>query len=68
MISGFARAAQALSDASYAQRAVKCADFVRKELYREDSGILLRSAYIDSATSNVVHRYEECDFENLGIM
>ena len=55
MMSGFAKAAQALNDSSYVERAQKCAEFVRRELYRADAGILWRSCYIDSQTKNVAH-------------
>ena len=45
MISGFARAAQVLGEDVYLKRAIKAADFVRKYLYDEKTGQLLRSCY-----------------------
>ncbi|XP_034242847.1 spermatogenesis-associated protein 20 isoform X2 [Thrips palmi] len=45
MISGFAKAAQALGDDKYAERAVKAACFVKKHLYDAVSNRLLRSCY-----------------------
>jgi uncharacterized protein YyaL (SSP411 family) len=55
MMSGFARAAQALSDDSYARRAQKCAQFVREQLYHADTGVLLRSCYVDATTAGIAH-------------
>ena len=45
MISGLARAAQVLGEDVYEKRAAKAADFVRKHLFDEKSGKLLRSCY-----------------------
>ena len=45
MISGFARAAQVLGEDVYLKRAIKAVDFVRKYLYDEKTGQLLRSCY-----------------------
>ncbi|KAE8744851.1 hypothetical protein FOCC_FOCC008492 [Frankliniella occidentalis] len=45
MISGFAKAAQALGDDRYAERAVKAAQFVKKHLYDAANKRLLRSCY-----------------------
>lgn len=48
MISGFCKAAQALDDTRYAERAVKAARFVKKHLYDAVSCRLLRSCYRDA--------------------
>lgn len=45
MISGFAKAAQTLGDDQYAERAVKAAQFVKKNLYDAVNNKLLRSCY-----------------------
>ena len=45
MISGFARAGQVLGEAAYTARAVRAAAFVKKYLYDEQTGRLLRSCY-----------------------
>jgi len=45
MISGLAREAQVLGEAVYVKRAIKAAEFVRKHLFDEKSGKLLRSCY-----------------------
>ena len=45
MISGLARAAQVLGEDVYEKRAAKAAEFVRKHLFDEKSGKLLRSCY-----------------------
>lgn len=45
MISGYARAAQVLQDDKYCQRAMDAAKFLHKYMFKEDSGLLLRSAY-----------------------
>lgn len=45
MISGFARAAMALGDSEYSDRAVKAAEFVKEHLYDEENGTLFRSIY-----------------------
>ena len=43
MISAFARASQVLDNPAYLDDAVRAADFLRRHLYREEDGILLRS-------------------------
>ena len=43
MISAYARAHQTLGDTAYLESARRAADFIRRELYREVDGILLRS-------------------------
>ena len=43
MISAFARAAQVLDDTGYLDDSRRAADFLRRHLYREADGILLRS-------------------------
>ena len=43
MISAFARAAQALGDEACLATARRAADFVRRNLYRENEGVLVRS-------------------------
>jgi len=45
MISGFARAAQALGDDRYAERAVRAAEFAKRYLYDAVNNRLLRSCY-----------------------
>jgi len=45
MISGLARGAQVLGEDVYVKRAIKAAEFVRKHLFDEKSGKLLRSCY-----------------------
>ena len=45
MITGFARAGQALSEPSYIERATKAADFLHQHAYNETSGTLLRTVY-----------------------
>ena len=45
MISGLARGAQVLGEDVYEKRAIKAAEFVRKYLFDEKSGQLLRSCY-----------------------
>lgn len=45
MISGLARAAQVLGEDVYEKRAAKAAEFVKKHLFDEKSGKLLRSCY-----------------------
>ncbi|XP_035696077.1 spermatogenesis-associated protein 20-like isoform X1 [Branchiostoma floridae] len=53
MISGFARAAQVLGEAQYLDRAVKAAKFVRKKMYDDSTGKLLRSCYHDPEMDRV---------------
>uniref|UniRef100_A0A1B6DA39 Spermatogenesis-associated protein 20-like TRX domain-containing protein n=2 Tax=Clastoptera arizonana TaxID=38151 RepID=A0A1B6DA39_9HEMI len=45
MISGYARAAEALNDDSYIHRAVQAAKFIKKHLYNKETKTLLRSCY-----------------------
>jgi uncharacterized protein YyaL (SSP411 family) len=45
MITGFAKAGQALQDDRYIQRAVTAANFVKKHLYNPTAETLLRSCY-----------------------
>jgi uncharacterized protein YyaL (SSP411 family) len=45
MITGFAKAGQALQDESYIQRAITAANFVKKHLYNPTAETLLRSCY-----------------------
>lgn len=45
MISGYARAAEALNDESYTKRAVQAATFIKKHLYDAETNTLLRSCY-----------------------
>ena len=45
MITGFARAGQALSEPSYIERATKAADFLHQHAYNETAGTLLRTVY-----------------------
>lgn len=45
MITGFAKAGQALQDDGYIQRAVTAATFVKKHLYNPTAETLLRSCY-----------------------
>lgn len=45
MISGFAKAGQALENQSYIQRAIGAAKFVRRHLYDDSEKTLLRSCY-----------------------
>lgn len=47
MISGFAKVSAALNDKYYGERAVKCAEFIKKYLYDDSSKTLLRSCYVD---------------------
>ncbi len=50
MISGLSRAYQALGDSAYLERATRAAQFVQSQLYKADSGLLIRNAYRDSST------------------
>lgn len=45
MIAAYARAGQALTDKDYVDRAIKAANFVKQNLYNEESGSLYRSCY-----------------------
>lgn len=45
MISGFAKAGEALQCESYTERAVFAAEFIKKYLYNSDTNTLLRSCY-----------------------
>lgn len=45
MISALARAGAVLKDATYVERAVRAAQFVREHLHDAQSGRLLRSCY-----------------------
>ncbi|KAF4518086.1 hypothetical protein B566_EDAN007787 [Ephemera danica] len=45
MISGLSKAYEAVGETHILERAIKAADFVRKYLYVEESGMLLRSCY-----------------------
>ncbi|PSN43401.1 Spermatogenesis-associated protein 20 [Blattella germanica] len=45
MISGFAKAGQALQDETYIQRAITAANFIKKHLYNPTAETLLRSCY-----------------------
>ncbi|XP_069691071.1 spermatogenesis-associated protein 20 isoform X2 [Periplaneta americana] len=45
MITGFAKAGQALQDDSYVQRAITAANFIKKHLYNPTAETLLRSCY-----------------------
>ena len=45
MITGFAKAGQALQDETYIQRAITAANFVKKHLYNPTAEALLRSCY-----------------------
>jgi uncharacterized protein YyaL (SSP411 family) len=45
MITGFAKAGQALQDESYIQRAITAANFIKKHLYNPTAETLLRSCY-----------------------
>lgn len=49
MISGFARAAQILDDATYLDRAVRAAQFIRTHLYKVETGVLIRNGYRDDS-------------------
>jgi len=63
MISAFAKASQVLADAAYLEKALKAIQFVQRELYCTDpsaaaiNGRLLRSCYVDSSTTDLVHRF-----------
>lgn len=48
MISGYAKAGQALQEKSYVDRAVQAAHFIEKYLYQKDTGKLIRSCYRES--------------------
>ena len=50
MISGLSRAHQALGDSAYLERATRAAQFVQSQLYKTDSGRLIRNAYRDNST------------------
>lgn len=45
MITGFAKAGQALESKEYVQRAITAANFVKKHLYNPTAETLLRSCY-----------------------
>jgi uncharacterized protein YyaL (SSP411 family) len=45
MITGFAKAGQALGNEGYIQRAITAANFVKKHLYNPTAETLLRSCY-----------------------
>lgn len=45
MITGFAKAGQALENKGYIQRAITAANFVKKHLYNPTAETLLRSCY-----------------------
>lgn len=45
MISGYAKAAEALGNESYKERAVQAVEFIKSHLYNNDSKTLLRSCY-----------------------
>ena len=47
MISGFAKAGQALSDDAMIARGVKAWRFVRQHMFLEDRNVLLRSCYVE---------------------
>ncbi|XP_060521819.1 spermatogenesis-associated protein 20 [Cylas formicarius] len=49
MVSGFAKAGFVLKNQSYIDRAIRAADFVRRFLYDEERGTLLRCCYGDGA-------------------
>ena len=50
MISGLSRAYQALGDSAYLERATRTAQFVQSQLYKPDSGRLIRNAYRDNSS------------------
>ena len=50
MISGLSRAYQALGDSAYLERATRAAQFVQSQLYKADSGRLIRNAYRDNSS------------------
>ena len=50
MISGLSRAYQVLGDSAYLERATRAAQFVQSQLYKADSGQLIRNAYRDNST------------------
>ncbi|XP_049854444.1 spermatogenesis-associated protein 20 [Schistocerca gregaria] len=45
MISGYSKAYEALQDKSYAERAIKAANFIKEHLYNPQNQTLLRSCY-----------------------
>lgn len=47
MISGYARAFQALGDKNYLEKAIRAAEFLKNHLYNSESGTLSRNAYRD---------------------
>ena len=49
MISGYARAAMILDDATYLDRAVRAAQFIRSHLYKLETGVLIRNGYRDDS-------------------
>lgn len=64
MITGFAKAGQALQDENYIQRAITAANFVKKHLYNPTAETLLRSCYrgTDGNTSQM-WVYQLCIFK-----
>ena len=47
MITGFAKASQALGDKFYLDCAVKAASFIKDHVYDEKKGVLVRNGYRD---------------------
>ena len=54
MLSGYAKAGQALNDTSFTERALQAARFIREHLFDEETGCLLRSCYADEESGRVV--------------
>lgn len=48
MITGFAKASQALGDDAYLKRAVRTASFIKGHLYNAEKGVLIRNGYRDT--------------------
>jgi len=69
MITGFAKAGQALQDESYIQRAITAANFVKKHLYNPTAETLLRSCYkgTDGNTSQM-WVLQLCIFKAIGFI
>ena len=69
MITGFAKAGQALQDENYIQRAITAANFVKKHLYNPTAETLLRSCYrgTDGNTSQM-WVYQLCIFKTTGFI
>jgi len=57
MITAFAKAGTVLKDRSYVERAIKVATFLRKNLYRPESGRLLHCCYRGLEEGTIAQKY-----------